>query len=157
VVPLIFRRELMFPKLLKWQPYIFGIGVSGISVFMMGAGILGVPRRHWDMTFSDSVFSFDFPATAFLMMGLNGMFAILAAAGGAIYILVVVLSILFGKRRDEAAAKEAPMLTPAVATYGSAGTWHLPGTYVLVAIFFTAFVLYYFINWKFLSEVWPLS
>ena len=157
VVPLIFRRELMFPKLLKWQPYIFGIGVSGISVFMMGAGILGVPRRHWDMTFSDSVFSFDFPATAFLMMGLNGMFAILAAAGGAIYILVVVLSILFGKRRDEAAAREAPMLTPAVATYGSAGTWHLPGTYVLVAIFFTAFVLYYFINWKFLSEVWPLS
>jgi cytochrome c oxidase subunit 1 len=157
VVPLIFRRELMFPKLLKWQPYLFAIGVGGISVFMMGAGILGVPRRHWDITFSDSVFSFDFPATAFAMMTLNGLFAILAAAGGAIYILVVVLSILFGKRREEEAAKAAPMLTPPVATYGSAGTWHLPGTYVLVAIFFTAFVLYYFINWKFLSEVWPLS
>ncbi len=27
----------------------------------------------------------------------------------------------------------------------------------LVAVFFTVFVLYYFINWKFLSEVWPLS
>jgi hypothetical protein len=26
-----------------------------------------------------------------------------------------------------------------------------------VGIFFIAFVLYYFINWKFLSEVWPLS
>jgi cytochrome c oxidase subunit 1 len=33
----------------------------------------------------------------------------------------------------------------------------LPGTITLVSIFFLAFVLYYFINWKFLSEVWPLS
>jgi hypothetical protein len=23
-------------------------------------------------------------------------------------------------------------------------------------VFFTAFVLYYFVNWKYLSEVWPL-
>ena len=43
------------------------------------------------------------------------------------------------------------------ATYGSAGTWHLPGTYVLVAIFFTCFVLYYFVNWKYLSEIWPMG
>ena len=43
------------------------------------------------------------------------------------------------------------------ATYGSAGTWHLPGTYVLVGIFFTAFALYYFVNWKYLSTVWPLQ
>ena len=28
---------------------------------------------------------------------------------------------------------------------------------VIVAIFFIAFVLYYFVNWKYLSEVWPLS
>jgi hypothetical protein len=26
-----------------------------------------------------------------------------------------------------------------------------------VTVFFIAFVLYYYINWKFLSEVWPLS
>jgi cytochrome c oxidase subunit 1 len=45
----------------------------------------------------------------------------------------------------------------AAATYGSAGTLRLPGTITLVSIFFIAFVLYYFINWKFLSEVWPLS
>ena len=157
VVPLIFRRELILPGLAKWQPYIFGIGVAGISVFMMGAGTLGVARRHWDITFSDSIFAFDYPATAFLMMGLNGLSAILAALGGGIYILVVVGSILFGKRRTEEAAREAPILTPAAMTYGTAGTWHLPGTYILVAVFFLSFVLYYFVNWKFLSEVWPLS
>ena len=27
---------------------------------------------------------------------------------------------------------------------------------MLVGVFFVAFVLYYFVNWKYLSEVWPL-
>ena len=45
----------------------------------------------------------------------------------------------------------------AVHEYGSAGTWHLPGTYILVTVFFLSFVLYYFVNWKYLSEIWPLS
>ena len=45
----------------------------------------------------------------------------------------------------------------AATTYGSAGTLRLPGTITLVSIFFLTFVLYYFVNWKFLSEVWPLS
>ena len=54
VLPLIFQREIIWPKLAKLQPYLFGIGVAGISLFMMGAGTLGVPRRHWDITFSDA-------------------------------------------------------------------------------------------------------
>jgi cytochrome c oxidase subunit 1 len=33
-------------------------------------------------------------------------------------------------------------------------THKLPGTVVLVTIFFVCFVLYYFINWKYLSELW---
>ena len=46
LVPLVFRRELKFMGLAKLQPYLFGIGAAGISVFMMGAGTLGVSRRH---------------------------------------------------------------------------------------------------------------
>ena len=38
--------------------------------------------------------------------------------------------------------------------YGSHTTVKLPGTVVLVTLFFTCFVLYYFINWKYLSELW---
>ena len=30
----------------------------------------------------------------------------------------------------------------------------LPGTIVLVTLFFICFVLYYFVNWKYLSELW---
>jgi cytochrome c oxidase subunit 1 len=161
VVPLIFRREILFPKIAQWQPYVFGIGVAGISLFMMGAGTLGVSRRHWDITFSDAPLTFEYPGAATMMLGLNGIFAIMAALGGAMYIVVVVASILFGKRREgaeEPAPQPAePPAGAAVGSYGSAGTLHLPGTYVLVGVFFVAFVLYYFVNWKYLSEVWPLS
>lgn len=163
LLPLIFRREVAFPKLAKIQPYLFAIGAGGISLFMMGAGTLGVSRRHWDITFSDATLAFDYPAAAFLMLGLNGIFAILAAVGGGLYVLIAVWSILFGKRvdADNAIAALGPMPQPqmaqAVAQYGSAGTLHLPGTYILVSVFFVAFVLYYFVNWKYLSELWPMG
>ncbi len=44
-----------------------------------------------------------------------------------------------------------------MASYGGEGTLKVPGTMILVAVFFTAFFLYYWVNWKYLSEVWPLS
>jgi cytochrome c oxidase subunit I len=161
VVPLIFRKEIMFPKLAQWQPYLFGIGALGISLFMMGAGTLGVSRRHWDMTFADATLSFDHPPAAFLMMGLNGISAILATVGGIAFIVVIVGSVFFGKDRDEAACKANPVVYQgggeAATTYGSEEHLKLPGTVALVSVFFVAFVLYYFVNWKYLAEVWPLS
>ena len=163
LLPLIFQRQVIWPTLAKWQPYLFGIGVAGISLFMMGAGTLGVSRRHWDITFSDAQVTFDYPATAFLMMGLNGIFAIIATLGGILYVLITVGSVFFGKKVDSSNIVESlgPMpqkqVSGAVHEYGSAGTWHLPGTYILVTVFFLSFVLYYFVNWKYLSEIWPLS
>ncbi|MBL8699626.1 MAG: cbb3-type cytochrome c oxidase subunit I [Alphaproteobacteria bacterium] len=163
LLPLIFQRQVMFPKLAKWQPYLFAIGVAGISLFMMGAGTLGVARRHWDVGFSDAALSFKYPATAFLMLGLNGLSAVLAAVGGALFVVIVVCSVLWGKRVDASNVVESlgPMpkkqLTDAVASYGGAGTWKLPGTYILVTMFFTAFVLYYFVNWKYLAQLWPMG
>ena len=32
-----------------------------------------------------------------------------------------------------------------------------PGTFTLALVFLAAFVLYYFINWKYLAQVWGLS
>ncbi len=160
LVPLIFQREIIWPKVAQWQPYVFAIGVAGISVFMMGAGTLGVSRRHWDMTFADSALQFDYPAAAFLMMGLNGLSAILAAVGGVMYIAVVVASLLFGKRTSSEPAAVAESTSPdaaAVGEYGSARDVQIPGTAVLAGVFLTAFVLYYFVNWKYLSEIWPLG
>ena len=160
LIPLIFRREIMFMKLAKLQPYLFGIGAAGISVFMMGAGTLGVSRRHWDMQFADAVLPFDYPSAAFLMMGLNGLFAVLAALGGIVFIVVVVSSVFFGRKLgvdEKPSYPEVPPQANVVAEHGSAHSLKIPGTTMLVAIFFIAFVLYYFVNWKYLSEVWPLS
>jgi cytochrome c oxidase subunit 1 len=159
VVPLIFRKELILKGVAKWQPYVFAIGVAGTSLFMMGAGTLGVSRRHWDITFGEAAFSFDYPGTAHLMLGLNGIFGLLAALGGVMFVVVVVGTLLVGKTRGAEEIKSNPIVTggEAASTYGNAGTLKLPGTMVLVGVFFLAFVLYYFINWKFLSEVWPLS
>jgi len=163
LLPLIFQRQVIWPKLAKWQPYLFGIGAAGISLFMMGAGTLGVARRHWDVGFTDAILSFDYPAAAFLMLTLNGISAIIAATGGVLFVVIVVASVLWGKPVDKSNIIESlgPMpqrqLSDAVSTYGNAGTWKLPGTYILVTVFFTAFVLYYFVNWKYLSQLWPMG
>ena len=158
LINLIFRRELILKSVAKAQPYVFAIGVAGISLFMMGAGTLGVSRRHWDITFADAPLAFDYPSAAFLMMALNGLSAILAALGGLMYIVVVVGSVFFGRKLGD---DEKVIIVPTtdaatVGHYGSAGTLKIPGTVVLVSVFFMSFVLYYFVNWKYLSEIWPL-
>ena len=157
VLPLVFEREILWPKLAKIQPYLFGIGVAGISLFMMGAGTLGVPRRHWDITFSDASLPFAHSAGAFLMMGLNGIFAIIAAIGGVIFVLVVVGTVFFGEKIEGGYKLTFPLHSgggAAASHYGNEEAPKLPGTVILVTIFFVCFVLYYFINWKYLSELW---
>jgi cytochrome c oxidase subunit 1 len=159
IINLIFRRELVLKTWAKWQPYLFAIGAGGISLFMMGAGTLGVSRRHWDITFSDAPLAFDYPPAAFLMMGLNGIFAVIATIGGIMYVVVTVGSILFGEKIGEKAIKleaPAPAAAAAVGQYGSATSVSIPGTVVLIAMFFVSFVLYYFVNWKYVSELWPM-
>lgn len=158
LVPTLWQKELMFPGLAKWQPYLFGLGMGLASVFMMGAGTLGVPRRHWDMSFADAIMPHEFPAAAYMLMGLNGIAALIGGVGGAIFCLNMVGTVFFGKaKRPVAATPEAPTVGGAATAYGSAGTLAVPGTFVLALVFLTAFVLYYFVNWKYLSDVWGLS
>src|SRR5574337_1195731 len=90
LIPVLFRREVAFPKLAQWQPSVFGIGMSAFALFMMGAGTLGVPRRHWDMTMAGNLMPHEWPGTAYLMVGLMAMSGLLAILGGAAYLLVRV-------------------------------------------------------------------
>ncbi|HEY7753062.1 MAG TPA: cbb3-type cytochrome c oxidase subunit I [Steroidobacteraceae bacterium] len=156
LIPLIFQREIRFPGLARWQPYLFGLGVAGISLFMMGAGTLGVSRRHWDITFADAPLDFSYPEAALLMLALNGISAIAAALGGLFYVVVVVASVFFGRKVEGKVAIAAPSGKAVVATYGSSESLRIPGTIMLVGVFFIAFVLYYFVNWKYLSDIWPM-
>jgi cytochrome c oxidase subunit 1 len=171
LIPVLFRRELMFPGLAKWQPYLFGLGMSAFALFMMGAGTLGVPRRHWDMTFAGNPLGYEFAGTAYLMMGLTALSGLVAIVGGASYLLITVGSVFFGKKivtpgfqtvslREGAVAR--PVRQPvaaAITGHGNIGIagFVAPGTFTLAMVFLVAFVLYYFVNWKYLSTVWPLS
>jgi len=162
LIPVLFRREMINPGLAQWQPYLFGLSMYAFVLVMMGAGTLGVSRRHWDMAFAGNALAYEWPGAAYLMMGLVGIAGMAAIAGGAIYIYITVGSLLWGRRLDEGA--RSPKFTPiprtaptlAAQTYGSAG-FAAPGTFALAMVFLVSFVLYYFINWKYLSQVWGLS
>jgi cytochrome c oxidase subunit 1 len=128
----------------------------------MGAGTLGVSRRHWDMAFSGNALAYEWPGAAYLMMALVGIAGVVAIVGGAMYVYLTVGTLLWGKKLDTGA--QSPKFTPipptaptvAAQSYGSAG-FAAPGTFALAMVFLTAFVLYYFINWKYLSQLWGLS
>ena len=166
LIPVLFRRELAFPTLAKYQPYVFGLAMSGVALFLMGAGTLGVPRRHWDIGFAGNAFPYEFPGAAWLMMALAGISGLIAIVGGAMYLLITVWSVFLGRkiqtpgfqhvRARDGMAPAAPAGGPVIAGHGSAGMV-APGTFVLALVFLTSFVLYYFVNWKYLSTVWPLK
>jgi cytochrome c oxidase subunit 1 len=171
LIPTLFRREMMFPGMAKWQPYVFGLGMMSFSLFMMGAGTLGVPRRHWDMTFAGNALGYEFPGTAYLMMGIMAISGIAAIIGGIMYLLITVGSVFLGKKiatpdfkyvaaKDGVAPKPAPQPAFGAAGHGASigmAGFVAPGTFVLALVFLTSFILYYFVNWKYLSTVWPLS
>jgi cytochrome c oxidase subunit 1 len=163
LIPVLFKREMINPGLAKWQPYLFGFSMYFFCLVMMGAGTLGVSRRHWDMAFSGNALAYEWPGAAYLMMGLVGIAGIAAIVGGAIYIYITVGSLLWGKRLEAGAPNKEPTPIPlqipsavAVQSYGSMG-FAAPGTFVLAMVFLVSFVLYYFINWKYLSTLWGLS
>lgn len=166
LIPTLFRRELILPGLAKWQPYLFGIGMSVFSVVMMGAGTLGVSRRHWDMAFAGSALGYEYPAAAYVMMGLVGISGVIAIIGGGAYILITVGSILFGKKigaPSYGAAPTSPIQSEEIAADADdhhgigIGGFIAPGTLAFALTFLGIFVVYYFINWKYLSSVWPLG
>ncbi|HVL57001.1 MAG TPA: cbb3-type cytochrome c oxidase subunit I [Burkholderiaceae bacterium] len=162
LIPTLFAREMIAPKLAMWQPYLFGGGMALFSLAMMGAGTLGVPRRHWDITFAGAALPYEFPGAAWLMIALLGIGGVLATVGGAIYLYVTVGSLLWGKKLDpgrETTRGEVLKMpvASAITSHGQSAGFGAPGTFVFALVFLAAFVLYYFINWKYLSTVWGLS
>ena len=175
LIPLLFRRALFLPWVAKMQPYVFGGGMTMMILFMLGAGTLGVSRRHWDMDFTGAALSFEYPGTAYLMMAVGAIGGVLGVVGGAMYLVVTVGSLLFGKKLDESAGflqsfgvplaasvynveqpERLPMAAKVVEEHGDGG-FEAPGTFVLAMSLLVCFVVYYFINWDYLASVWPLS
>ena len=63
------------------------------------------------------------------------------------------------RARDGIAPAPKPVAAAIAGHHPSVGAGGLaaPGTFALAMVFLVSFVLYYFINWKYLSTVWPLK
>lgn len=162
LVPVLFRRELVMKGLARWQPYLFGGGMAGVAVFLMGAGTLGVPRRHWDISFaSTGGVVHEFPAAANTLLALNGLSVIVAVVGGAAFCIIIVASLLFGKKLGEDEKSAVPLIAEAPSDEDyegiGIGSISVPGTLVFAMVFFVTFAVYYFVNWKYLGETWGIS
>jgi cytochrome c oxidase subunit 1 len=168
LLPLIFRKRVAFYKLAQIQPYLFGAGITLMGISMTYAGSFGVPRRHWDISFTHAPFGVQFPPVVDLFMAATAMGGILAFLGGISYCIIAVVSVFFTPTLTEQDLREGvPGLPPGVLNLpkqqhseeaeAEAHRQGNPGTVVLVAIFFLCFVLYYFTNWKILSMLWKVG
>jgi len=171
VIPLIFRKRIAFFKLAQIQPYLFAIGMLIFSLSMTFAGSFGVPRRHWDISFSGAPFDVQYSPAVDIVMAVMAIGGLAGILGGAIYILVTVWSVFFGKPlpvgEEENYADSIPqgLITKPWTQIPDTdrdpeAPWNIgpvPGTVVLVGVFFLAFVTYYFANWALLSFVWKVG
>ena len=159
VVPLIFQKEFYARTLCRIQPYLFGGGITLMAIGMSFAGSYGVPRRHWDIEFTGAQFATGFDSGAHVMLGLMGIGAVIAFLGLLLYILLTVAAVFFG--RSNAGQTMQPWsgdkpIEPPVEETGGPEDHHVPGTLVLVSVFLLSFAVYYFANWKWLSDVWQV-
>ena len=96
LVPLLTRRRLWSWRLATIQAYVYGAGLLVMIAGQTWAGAVGVPRRTYEISYGGAKLgSWDTP------MNLAGVGAGLASLGGALFVVIMVLTLLFGKRTDE--------------------------------------------------------
>lgn len=172
IVPLIFQRDFKFKRMAKLQPWLFAIGIVLLSFGMSFAGSSGVPRRHWDVEFTGAALPAGFSSDAYMWLGLVGIGGIIAFTSVMMYIVNVVHAVFLGKKNAGRAmepwpmpktlvtqpsdAGAAPASTGDVVATGGAKTAAVrtPGTMALVIVLLASFAIYYFANWKALSDIW---
>jgi len=175
LLPLIFRRKVAFWGLAKAQPWLFAIGLLLLETGMTFAGSFGIPRRHWDISFSQAPFDVAINPAVDLFMAMIGIGGIMAVTGALAFILIAVKSVFLGEAVTEIprgtpmagipqGLTNPPVYPPNVDALnqelhapgrGIAGA--TPGTLVLVGVFLLAFMVYYFTNWKLLSFLWKIG
>ena len=174
VIPLVFRKRVAFWGMAKIQPYVFSLGMIIFTMSMTFAGSFGVPRRHWDISFSQAPFSVQFNPAVDLLLALTAIGGLLAATGAFMFIAIAVASVFFGKPLGALAPGVAvagvpqgltnpPVHAPDVdrraeELQATRSIWGpAPGTMALVFVFLGAFIVYFFVNWKVLSFVWKIG
>jgi cytochrome c oxidase subunit 1 len=175
LIPLIFQRRVAFWKLAQIQPYLFAGGMLIFTLSMTFAGSFGVPRRHWDISFSLAPFDVQFNPIVDVILAFVALGGLLAATGAFIFVAIAVKSVFFGEPLGQIVKGVVTPGIPAGLTHPpvhaadvdarNAALHHesrgvmgpMPGTVVLVFVFLAAFVVYFFVNWKILSFLWRIG
>lgn len=185
LVPILSRKSLVGVGIARVQPYVFAAGVALLSLAMIRAGQLGVPRRVADLGYEGTVLPVDtfVQPEAELSMWLVSVGAVLAVIGGAMFVYVMVATLLWGKVSDRPLGSLALAFGPqavggrvraeaAVAADGHVGlgtghaehgrgisfrNFEAPGTVVLVSAFLLWFVAMYILAHFNISRVWPVG
>ncbi|MEX2381141.1 MAG: hypothetical protein WD490_02065, partial [Opitutales bacterium] len=156
VVPLLFQRDYILRKVVRWQPWVFAAGITMMSFGMSFAGSMGVARRVHDIEPAGV-----YGAPAHFMLGVLGIGGILAFTGLLMFVLLTVGTLLFGKsnkgRAMESWGEPEVLAPPKKNKAGEEEEEHnTSGTMVLAIVFLACFAVYYFANWKALADVWPV-
>jgi len=155
LIPLIFRKKIAFFGLAKIQPWVFGLGIAVFAVSLYILGAFGVPRRHYDITFSGGPFTYTFnPATDFFWV-LFAVGGIAAVVGALMWILIVVFSVFFGEpvRGPQDMQLQVASPPPPAKEHGG---FEAPGTLTLTLLFMGVFLIFLLLNWGWLAAMWEV-
>jgi cytochrome c oxidase subunit I len=102
LVPLLSQRRLSNVKMAQWQPWVFSSGVLLLTLAMLLAGRLGVPRRVADLDYSQAPVGVDlFSAAPYPgIMLLVSIGAVFAVTGGIMFVWIMVMTLLRGEKTD---------------------------------------------------------
>ena len=103
LIPLLTQRNLTNMGMARIQPYVFAGGVAVLTLGMMLAGQLGVPRRVSDLDYEGAQVAMPlFEAGAVpLVMVLVSLGAVVAVIGGIQFIWIIAMTLLKGERSEQ--------------------------------------------------------
>ncbi|WP_247728817.1 cytochrome c oxidase subunit I [Halovivax limisalsi] len=175
VIRTMFRRRFVGASLVSSQPFLFGGAMGLTTLIMMYLGILyGIPRRTPEVVSNIPRAGYDFSLEAASpLFAIFGIVAMLAIVGGALFVALSALSVLFGDRIEpggnadlvadggHAAAAEsdepAAHLAMADDPDDPVHAYEMRGTFIICLVFMAAFVITYALNWYLLTQLWSIG
>jgi cytochrome c oxidase subunit 1 len=96
LIPVLVRRRLWSHKLAVVQAYMYTVGMLVMTNAQIWAGALGVPRRTAEIGYDGQA-----PGGWDLPMDIAGAGVIISGLAGGLFILIMVATLLVGKRTEE--------------------------------------------------------
>ncbi|GAB3027837.1 cytochrome c oxidase subunit I [Natronobiforma cellulositropha] len=178
VIRTMFMRRFVSNRLASLQPFLYGGAMGLTALMMMYVGILyGVPRRTPEVVANIPGTDFSLSAAEPLFV-VFGLAAFVAIAGGALFVVLAVGSLLFGERIEPGRVDDSLLADGGDASLGFAdGTelttresidlsqdpddpvhaYEMRGTFVLCLLFLAAFVITYILNWYLITQLWQIG